>query len=150
VLFVLIQLVPIDRSNPPVETEVAAPDDVRAILERACYDCHSHEARWPWYGYVAPVSWLVAYDISEAREHLNFSTWNQYVPKDQAKNFEEIWEEVEEGDMPLPIYPPLHPEAYLDDADLERLHAWTVEARAALGPVSDADDDEEEEDDDEH
>lgn len=39
-----IQLEPIDRSNPPVESEASAPAEVRAILERSCYDCHrDHE-----------------------------------------------------------------------------------------------------------
>jgi hypothetical protein len=43
VVFAAIQFVPVDRSNPPVEQEVPAPDNVRAFLRRACYDCHSNE-----------------------------------------------------------------------------------------------------------
>ncbi len=54
-----MQAVPVDRENPPVESEIPAPEEVREILERACYDCHSNQSRWPWYGYVAPASWLV-------------------------------------------------------------------------------------------
>jgi len=60
---IAIQLVPVPRSNPPAETEVAAPDPVRAVLRRACYDCHSGETVWPLYSRVAPASWLVAYDV---------------------------------------------------------------------------------------
>jgi len=121
---VAIQLVPIDRSNPPVESEISAPPEVREILERACYDCHSHETVWPWYGYLAPASWLLAYDVGEGREHMNFSTWNRYTPKKQAKKLEEIPEEVDEGNMPPWFYLPLHPEARLDDADRETLRRW--------------------------
>ena len=42
-----IQFIPVDRTNPAVETEVAAPEPVRAILRRACFDCHSNETVWP-------------------------------------------------------------------------------------------------------
>jgi hypothetical protein len=72
----LAQLVPLDRSNPPVSAEVPATPEVRAILKRSCYDCHSNETRWPWYAYAAPMSWLLVYDVHEAREHMNFSTWD--------------------------------------------------------------------------
>jgi hypothetical protein len=124
VLLLAIQLVPVSRENPPVEEAVPAPPEVRALLERSCFDCHSHETRWPWYARVAPVSWLVAYDVSHAREHLNFSTWNRYDVEERAELLEEAWEEVEEGEMPLWYYLPLHPEAELNDADRALLHEW--------------------------
>jgi hypothetical protein len=120
----LIQLVPVDRENPPVTSEVAAPEPVRAVLRRSCYDCHSHETRWPWYARVAPVSWLVAHDVHEGREHLNFSTWDRYDAKKRRELREEAWEEVDEGEMPLWFYLPLHPDARLSDADRAALRAW--------------------------
>src|SRR3990172_10477480 len=115
---VLAQLVPVSRTNPPVEQEVDAPPDARAVLERSCYDCHSHATRWPWYAWVAPVSWLVAHDVSEAREHLNFSTWGRYDAEERGENLEEIAEMLEEGEMPPWFYLPLHPHARLSDAEL--------------------------------
>jgi hypothetical protein len=27
-----------------------APREIQTILERSCYDCHSNETNWPWYG----------------------------------------------------------------------------------------------------
>jgi hypothetical protein len=124
------QLVPVPRSNPPVESKMPAPPEVQAILDRSCADCHSHETRWPWYAYVAPVSWLVAYDTHEARENLNFSTWGSYSPKRQRNKTNEIWEKVEEGEMPLWIYLLAHPEAKLSDADREILRSFS-EPRAS-------------------
>jgi hypothetical protein len=125
VVLLAIQLVPVPRENPPIDGEVPADPAVRAILERACYDCHSHEVRWPWYGYVAPVSWLLAYDVHHAREHLNFSTWNAYDDSKRRKKLEDAWEEVEEGEMPLFFYVWLHPDAALDEGDRATLRAWT-------------------------
>ena len=124
VVLAAAQLVPVSRTNPPVETEIPAPADVREILRTSCYDCHSNESRWPWYAHVAPMSWLVAYDVKHARKHLNFSTWNAYDAKKRRKKMEELWEEVEGGEMPLWFYVPLHPEAHLDASELRSLRAW--------------------------
>lgn len=124
-LFVAIQLVPVDRTNPPVETEVDAPPEVVAVLRQSCYDCHSNESRWPWYAYVAPASWLVADDVHGARRHMNFSTWNRYDAAHRADHREEVWDEVEHGDMPLPMYVFAHPSARLSDADRAALRAWS-------------------------
>jgi hypothetical protein len=121
---VATQLIPVPRANPPVETEVPASPEVRQILRRACYDCHSNETIWPGYAYVAPVSWLVAFDVSRGRNHLNFSTWNRYTPAEQADHRHDVWEEVSEGEMPLAIYLPLHPQARLTDPDKAALKAW--------------------------
>jgi hypothetical protein len=122
----LAQLVPVHRTNPPQEGEVPAGEQVRQILRRSCYDCHSNETRWPWYAHVAPMSWLLVYDVNHAREHMNFSTWDRYDAKKRAKKLEEAWEEVEDGEMPLWFYVPLHPEARLSDADKEILRAWAT------------------------
>ena len=121
-----IQFVPVNRSNPPVEEEITVSPEVKAILKRACFDCHSHETIWPSYSRVAPVSWLLAWDVGEGREELNFSTWNRYSQKTRGKKTKEIWEEVEEGDMPPWFYLPLHPEARLSASDRAALKAWAT------------------------
>ena len=134
VAVIAIQLVPVDRSNPPVTGEVEAPAAVVEVLRTSCYDCHSNETRWPWYAYVAPVSWLVAEDVEHGREHVNFSTWTQDDAEEQAEHLEEIWEEVEEGEMPLKKYLLLHGDARLTDAGRDVLRSWT--AAAAPAPVA--------------
>jgi hypothetical protein len=64
VILIAIQFVPIGAvGNPPVTRDVPAAPQVKAILRRACYDCHSNETRWPWYSCIAPVSWLIARDV---------------------------------------------------------------------------------------
>jgi len=124
VVLIGIQFVPVDKTNPPVTGEIKAPENVMQILRNSCYDCHSNEVKWPWYSNVAPMSWLVAYDVDEAREHMNFSEWASYSTEDKAEDIEEIWEEVEEGNMPLWYYLPLHPEAKLSDNDKEIFKNW--------------------------
>lgn len=128
IAFIGAQFVPVDRTNPPVTGEIQAPVEVSEILKRSCYDCHSNETVWPWYSRVAPVSWLVVSDVNEAREHMNFTEWNKYSAKKKGEKIEEIWEEVESGEMPLWFYVPLHPEVKLSSADKELLHKWTAAA----------------------
>lgn len=117
-----MQLVPVDRSNPPVITDLEAPIEVKSLLQRSCYDCHSNQVNWPWYSYVAPVSWLVAHDVSEGRAELNFSEWNQYAQDREMR--EEIYEEVAEGEMPMKIYLLTHPDAAVSESELAFLRQW--------------------------
>ncbi len=121
-----IQLIPVTMSNPPIEEQISTSPEVKAVLKRACYDCHSYETVWPGYSQVAPVSWLLAWDVREGREELNFSTWNRYGQKKRNKMIKEIWEEVEEGEMPPWFYLPLHPEAGLSDQDRGVLKEWAA------------------------
>ena len=133
IALVAAQAVRPERTNPPVTAEVPAPPETRALLRRACYDCHSHETRWPWYSAVAPVSWLVTDDVRDARRHVNFSTWDVYDATKRTKKFGQIAEEVEEHEMPLWFYVPLHREARLTDAERAQLVAWARGASAAPG-----------------
>lgn len=121
VVLAAIQVVPVSRTNPPVTSAVTAPPAVAAILERACFDCHSHETRWPLQAYLAPVSWLVAHDVSEGREELDFSAWDRV---DLGKVARKLPEEVGEGEMPPWIYLVAHPSARLSDAERTTLIDW--------------------------
>lgn len=126
VVFVLIQFVPVDRSNPPVESDIPTPPEVKAILKRACYDCHSNETMWPWYSRIAPFSWILARDVHEGRAELNFSTWDRYSTKEQVKKMKKSWEEVQEGEMPPWYYLPVHRDASLSEADRQVLRTWAL------------------------
>jgi hypothetical protein len=124
---VIAQVFRIDRTNPPIVQDVAAPPEVDGLLRRACYDCHSNETVWPWYSQVAPVSWLLARDVREGRQELNFSTWNAYESAKKIKKLEKSAEEAAEGEMPPWFYVAVHRDAALSPADVERLRAWTAE-----------------------
>lgn len=116
IVLVGIQFVPVDRTNPPVKTVFQGPEPVMQILRQSCYDCHSNQTTWPWYSYVAPVSWMVANHVEEGREELNFSDWAAHATDGHL--MEEIYEEVEEGHMPEGSYLWMHPEAKVSEADL--------------------------------
>ncbi len=127
-VFVAVQLVPLEHSNPAIESDLSAPAAVKAVLERSGYDCHSHETRWPWYTYVAPASFLVTHDVREARDEMNFSTWNRYRPDKRVELLDDVLDMVNDGDMPPWYYLVMHPEARLSDVDRELIGAWTTES----------------------
>lgn len=137
IVFGLMQLVPVDRSNPPVAADIPTPPEVKSILRRACYDCHSHETVWPWYSRIAPFSWLIARDVQGGRAELNFSTWTQYSTKEQVKKMKESFEEVAEGEMPPWFYLAVHRDASLSEADRKVLRMWAV---STIGTSVTADD----------
>ena len=122
---IFIQFITVDRTNPPVTGEIEAPEKVMAILQTSCYDCHSNETKWPWYSYVAPASWLIADDVQVGRGHMNFSEWSGYNTKQKNHKRKKCGEEVEEGEMPLWFYIPLHSEANLSEEDTATLLSWS-------------------------
>ena len=134
ILLVVAQLVRPARTNPPVDPakELRAPQPVAAILERSCYDCHSNRTVWPWYSQVAPASWLVVKDVRGGRKEMNFSEWSTFTARRTARKLQEICDQVEQHEMPLKIYIPLHPGASLSDADRHTLCDWAKAERARV------------------
>ena len=125
VVLVGIQFIPVERTNPPVQSDIDAPSDVKAILKKACYDCHSNETNWVWYTKVAPMSFLAAKDVNNGRKHLNFSMWGTYTGKTD-KIMDEIWEEVREEQMPPWQYRIAHSEAKLTPEEKNILRNWAM------------------------
>ena len=137
-LFLIIQLIPTDRpeviKNNPNDLLVNndLPKNIEKMLRSTCYDCHSNETIYPWYAYIAPVSFLVNQDTKEGRQELNFSKWEELDNLEKAEMLEEIAEEVEEGEMPMKIYPITHPNARLSDADRESIEQWALKTASEL------------------
>ena len=129
----LAQAVPVDRTNPPVESTVEAPPAVLAALRKSCWDCHSNETVWGWHTRIAPISWLVVSDVNEGREDLNFSRWDAIDAKRREKLARKIPEEVGDGDMPPLLYVLAHPSAKPTDAEKAEIIAWGKTLAAAPG-----------------
>ncbi len=111
----LIQLIPYgrDHTNPPVLHEPSWDSpQTRQVFFQVCKNCHSNETVWPWYANVAPLSWLVRFDVTHGRKNLNVSEWGT-----REFHGDKAAQEVREGDMPPFYYLPLHPEAWLTKAE---------------------------------
>lgn len=126
VLLIGIQLVPVDRSNPPVRTVIDAPEEVERVLRDACWSCHSNETRWPWYGYVAPVSWFLSDHVHDGREDLNFTEWPAGDAEEVQDLAEEVGEQIEADAMPPTTYRWMHAEARLTEEERQVLLDWSM------------------------
>ena len=123
--FIPANLPAVETTNPDdLLQNNQVPDTIASMLQNACYDCHSNQTRYPWYSYVAPVKFLVASDTREGREHLNFSVWQTLSKADKLEALDDISEEVGEGEMPMKIYPIVHADARLTDADRQAIVNW--------------------------
>lgn len=110
--------------NPPVTAGVQLPDDVKAIIERACYDCHSNLTEIAWFDKIPGASQLVAKDVTEARSRLNFSEWDKNPPAVQQLLLWEVVNAIAEDKMPLHNYRLLHPGATVSAAELDILKKY--------------------------
>ena len=125
VVLFAIQWVPYGRDHSaPANGAQAAWDSPRTLdlAQRACFDCHSNETRWPWYSHVAPVSWRVFRHVEEGRQKLNFSALD-VANEDVAHAAGEAGETVANRDMPPADYLLAHPEARLTEAERRALAA---------------------------
>jgi len=120
----IAQFITIQRTNPPFKGDLTAPPQIKMLLRRACYDCHSNETCWPWYTYVAPVSWWIEHDVKRGRQELNFSEWGIYYPATRRRKLQWIDRTLREETMPPWTYRILHPGAGLTKEDLVALEKW--------------------------
>lgn len=121
--FALIQLIPTDKVNQPVNRRVnftdvnKTPAKITGLLKGACYDCHSNETVYPDYAYIAPVSWSVKSHVNEGREHMNLSVWNTYNKDLKESMLNQSIQTLRNRSMPMPGYIVYHKEANLSDAE---------------------------------
>jgi hypothetical protein len=120
-IFIIMQFWQIDKTNPPVDKkldfiEITKPSEaIATMLKDACYDCHSHEVKYPWYSNIAPVSWWVKGHIDNGLGEVNFSEWGKYESKKANHKLEESYEKVEKKEMPLTPYLIAHSSARLTE-----------------------------------
>ena len=73
-------------------------------------------SRWPPQSHVAPFSWLLARDVSQGRDELNFSTWDE-----DDGEADDAADAVADGSMPPRRYVLVHPDAALSGAERQVL-----------------------------
>jgi hypothetical protein len=146
--FVIIQFFQPDKNNQQfdmthdISTVVTVPDSVHALLKTACYDCHSNNTNYPWYASIQPIGWWLKDHIDEGKSHLNFQEFALVEPrpnseyntreKRQDHKLEEVYEQVEIGEMPLKSYTIIHGEAKLKAGQAKMIMDWATSARKEL------------------
>lgn len=124
VIFAVLQLVRPSIPVQPAAAELQVPPDIKNVLEKDCYSCHSDQRRLAWFDQIVPAYWLVRHDILTAREHLNFSTLGSKPPAAQKATLFEAVNMIQLGAMPLPSFLKMHPEAKVTAEELSILKAY--------------------------
>lgn len=139
---IFIQVIKPSRTNPPVvasrslQAHVDVPPGVQTVLKRSCYDCHSSETVWPWYSYVAPVSWYVAHDVNVGRSHINFQNWEAQVNEQEGKeHLGMTCKLIREGKMPPADYRVMHKGSDVSPEETSAVCAWSQK----VGTTEDSD-----------
>lgn len=126
IVFIAIQFFGQDIKNPPVTGEIKAPKEVKQILERSCYSCHSNETQLQWFDKIAPGSWLVQSHVKNARMGMNFSEWDKMTEIEKKGKLWELFNFVADGDMPKKSYVALHPNAKVEKKDIDILRNYVL------------------------
>lgn len=102
----------------------AVPDDVKAILAKACNDCHSNNTVYPWYAKTQPLHWWLDNHIRDGKKHLNYDEYTNKSLRYQFHKMEETVEMVKDGAMPLDSYTWTHKDAILTATEKDKLIGW--------------------------
>lgn len=116
----------------PAEEIAGVPENVDKIFQKSCNDCHTNNTDWIWYSNIAPISWRMVEHVDEGRKELNFSVWDTYKAKRKDHKLEEICEQVETKEMPLPKYLWINWDAKLNDEEIKTLCDWANSEREKL------------------
>ena len=140
VILILIQFIrPQTNAHPgpqpnAITTAYAVPDTVLHVMQRACYDCHSNNTKYPWYNNFQPVRRWLNHHVNEGKRELNFDEFATYTAKRKAHKMEEVAKSVKEGDMPLNSYTWVHTESRLSDAEKQLIINWADSLKAQIQP----------------
>ena len=107
-------------------------NEVKAILAKACNDCHTNNTNYPWYINIQPVDWWMNHHVNDGKKELNF---DEYINKNlrfQYHKMEEIDEMIKEGEMPLDSYTWIHKDAKLTEEEKSTLMNWADGIRESM------------------
>jgi hypothetical protein len=128
-VFVILQFVRPEKnigtsSAHTIAQRFTVPSGVETILRRSCYDCHSNNTVYPWYAEIQPAGWFLAKHIRAGKRGLNFDEYSTYRLMKQYRRLQDISDQIENDEMPLPSYLIIHKDARLGASEKNELVKW--------------------------
>ena len=120
-VFIALQFIRPGIPNPPVTGDIQVPAEIKSILRRDCYNCHSNETKLSWYDQINPAYWLVRDHVMKGRKVLNFSEWDRLAAPARTGALWESINQVIAGAMPIPSYTFVHRSANFSPQEIEIL-----------------------------
>ncbi len=137
-ILVLIQFIRPENNVGVADTSidithsVTVTPEIKSMLEKSCYDCHSNHTEYPWYFNFQPIAGWLAHHVEEGKDELNFSEFNTYKQKRKIHKLKEVIEQVKAGEMPMSSYLIIHKDAVLNEEQKNKLIKWAEESIATL------------------
>jgi hypothetical protein len=137
-LLIIIQFIRPERNvavaytSTDITHSVTVSPEVKNILEKSCYDCHSNHTEYPWYANVQPIAGWLAHHVDEGKDELNFSEFDTYKLKRKTHKLKEVIEQVKKGEMPMSSYLIIHKNAALSEEQKSILVKWAEESVLVL------------------
>lgn len=136
VLIVLQAFRPVKNTSADTTNDISrsypVPEEVKTILTKACFDCHSNNTVYPWYAEIQPVAWWLDHHIKEGKREINFNEFAAYRIGRQYKKLEECLKQIKEDEMPLESYTIIHKKAILSDTEKQSLSTWFTSLRDSI------------------
>ena len=138
IVIVLLQFIPTKKNQTSIvsansiERKYNTPENVQAILKKACFDCHSNNTVYPWYSHIQPIGFWLNNHINEGKEELNFTEFNSYENKKARKKMEKVISSQEKGWMPLSSYTLIHKDAILSSDEKKTVIDWAKSVQVEL------------------
>jgi len=129
-ILLIIQLFRPERNLGEIDTaddfiQVSqVPDTLASVFLNSCYDCHSNYTNYPWYGNLAPFSWILKRHIDKGKAQLNLSSWAVLDKAQKISRLDQICDECTNGSMPLQSYLLIHRSAVLGADNIEAICDW--------------------------
>jgi hypothetical protein len=120
----------------PTETAIGkhfnVPPTVQSVFQRSCNDCHSNFTVYPWYADLQPVGWWLNKHIRDGKRGLNFDEFTSYRLMKQYHRFNDIIEQLDKDEMPLPSYLLIHRYAKLTAEEKKEIIQWCTAMRDSM------------------
>jgi hypothetical protein len=102
----------------------SVPDDVKAIMKKACNDCHTNNTDYPWYSKVQPMDWWLSDHIVEGKKRFNMDELGKAPIWRRYDKMKDVVETVKDNEMPLNSYTWIHKDAILNAEEKAKLTGW--------------------------
>jgi hypothetical protein len=138
VCFVGIQFVPtkLNQSNLIPKTDFLLvnnpPKNIRILLQKSCYDCHSNNTDYPWYNKIKPVAWFLEDHIADGKKELNFSQWNSLSNRRKNSKLKSIINQIKNDEMPLSSYTLIHRNGILSETEKQEIIQYITQLKNSL------------------
>lgn len=107
---------------------------VKPIFQNKCFDCHSQKPNYPWYHAIPVIKQLIDRDISEAKEHLDFTNDFPFLGHGQPnEDLKAIQTTVNNNSMPPLRYKLLHQNAVISAKEKNIILEWIQASQNILG-----------------